>query len=676
MKRAGVDIGGTFTDVIVFDEETGDIEIAKTPSTPANPAEGVIDGLRKAETGIEALDFFSHGSTVGTNALIERELPRTGLITTEGFRDVHEIRDATKDDLWDAYEDVADPYVKRRDRLEVTERIDVDGAVVEPLDEADVREAARIFEARGIDTIAVSLINAYVNGEHETRVAEIVAEEHPEAFVCTSHEILPEMFEHERTSTTVINAALVPVVREYLTDLSAELSERGYDGDVLAMHSGGGVMTTEAIAYYAARIANSGPTAGAIASQHIAESCGFENAIGFDMGGTSADVSLTHEGDIETTEEWAVEYGYPIMFPSTDIETIGAGGGSVAWIDDGGSLRVGPRSQGADPGPACYMRGGDEPTTTDANVVLGWVDPEAFLGGDMEATAEPSREVIERDVAEPLGLGVTEAASAIERIAVANMCNAVRLVSTSKGYDPRDFALVAFGGAGPLHAAHVAREMSIPTVIVPPYPGINSALGCLLVDIEHDLSRTFIADATAEVVGDIETAFAEMETEIRERLNEEGVDDDGIRIDHELKMRYAGQWRSLEVACSRPIERMEAVRDRFHRRHERTYAYSDRDQPVEIYGLHVTGRGVVEKPAFPGIEPGTAAEARVGTREAYFESAGGYVGTDVYDRSALGAGATIEGPAIVEQMDSTVVVPPRASAETDGTGNIIITVPQ
>mgnify|MGYP000554329361 CR=1 FL=1 len=674
MKRAGVDIGGTFTDVIVFDEATGEIEIEKTPSTPANPAEGVINGLTKADTDIAALDFFSHGSTVGTNALIERALPRVGLITTEGFRDVHEIRDATKDELWDAYEDVAKPYVQRRDRLGVPERIDATGEVVEPLDEDAVREVARIFEKRGIDTIAVSLINAYTNGEHEQRVEELVAAEHPDAFVCTSHEILPEMFEHERTSTTVINAALVPVVREYLTDLSAQLGDRGYHGDVLAMHSGGGVMTTDAIAYYAARIANSGPTAGAIASQYIADQCDFENAIGFDMGGTSADVSLTHDGDIEMTDEWAVEYGYPIMFPSTDIETIGAGGGSIAWIDDGGSLRVGPRSQGADPGPACYMRGGDKPTTTDANVVLGWVDPDKFLGGDMAATAAPAREVIQRDIADPLGLDLTEAASAIERIAVANMCNAVRLVSTSKGYDPRDFALVAFGGAGPLHAAHVAREMNIPNVIVPPYPGINSALGCLLVDVEHDLSRTFIADATNDVVDDMETAYAEMEGEIHDRLTGEGVDDDQIRIDHTVKMRYTGQWRSLEVPCSRPIADMEDIRAGFHREHEQTYAYSDENQQVEIYGLHVTGRGLVEKPAFPEIDAGDAADARTGSRDAYFVEAGDFVETAIYDRASLGAGATFEGPAIVEQMDSTVVLPPSATAEVDSTGNIIITV--
>jgi N-methylhydantoinase A len=675
--RTGIDIGGTFTDVIVFDEDTGRIGVSKTPSTPDNPARGVMNGLGKADVDTADLDFFSHGSTVGTNALIERDLPRTGLVTTEGFRDVHEIRDGTKEDIWDAYSDIAPPYVKRRDRLEVKERVDYAGNVVTPLEEDDVRRAVELFRKRGIDTIAVSLINAYLNGEHETRVREIVEEEYPEAFVCVSHEILPEIFEHSRTSTTIINAALVPVVREYLTDLSHRLSEWGYDGDVLAMHSGGGVMTTDAIAYYAARIANSGPTAGAIAGAHVASLCGYENAIGLDMGGTSADVSLTYEGETETTDEWAVEYGYPIAFPSTDIETIGAGGGSVAWIDDGGSLRVGPRSQGADPGPACYGRGGDEPTITDANVVMGWINPSKFLGGDMDAAVEPAREVIKRDVADPLDMDLVEAARAIERIAVANTSNAVRLVSTSKGYDPREFALVAFGGAGPLHAGAIARDVDVPAVVVPPYPGINSALGCLLVDIEHDLSRTVLAEATEAVTDDVEENFGELEAEIGDRLATEGVDEERIRMDREISMRYAGQWRSLDVSCSRPVGSIEAVRERFHDEHQRAYAYSDRDQAVEIYGLRVTGVGVVEKPSFPEVGTTHADDpdgARRGTREAYFEYAGGFVETAVYDREALGADATIDGPAIVEQMDSTVVVPPEATAEVDRIGTIVIEV--
>lgn len=678
MIRTGIDIGGTFTDMIVFDEQTGHIGVTKTPSTPDNPARGVMNGLTKADINIVDLDFFSHGSTVGTNALIERDLPRIGLITTDGFRDVHEIRDGTKEDIWDAYADVAPPYVKRRDRLEVTERVDYAGNIVTPLEEDDVRRATELFQKRGIETIAICLVNAYVNGEHEARVRDIVREIYPEAFVCVSHEILPEMFEHPRTSTTIINAALVPVVREYLTDLSHRLAEQGYDGDVLAMHSGGGVMTTDAIAYYAARIANSGPTAGAIAGAHVASLCGYENAIGLDMGGTSADVSLTHDGEIETTDEWAVEYGYPIMFPSTDIETIGAGGGSVAWIDEGGSLRVGPHSKGADPGPACYRRGGDEPTITDANVVMGWIDPSQFLGGDMDAAAGPARTVIERDIADPLDMGLVEAARSIERIAVANMSNAVRLVSTSKGYDPREFALVAFGGAGPLHACAVARDMNIPAVVIPPYPGINSALGCLLVDVEHDISRTVLAEATDDVTDEVEETFEQLEGEIGERLAAEGVDEQHIRIDREMRMRYTGQWRSLSVSCSRPTKSVEAVRDRFHREHERTYAYSNPDQAVEIYGLQVTGVGVVEKPSFPEIDTGDADDdfdvTRQKTREAYFEESGQFVETAVIDRTALGAGVSFDGPAIVEQMDSTVVVPPNATAEVDRTGNIIIEV--
>jgi len=675
MLRAAIDIGGTFTDVIVFDEETNSISVEKTPSTPDNPANGVLNGLEKVEAGIDDLDFFSHGSTVGTNALIERELPRIGLVTTEGFRDVLEIRDGTKEDIWDMYDDVAPPYVKRRDRLEVPERIDYSGEVLEPLDEAAAREVVDTLRVRGIETIAVSFINSYMNGEHEQRMEEIINEEYPEAFVCTSHEIYPEMFEHERTSTTVINAGLVPVVREYLTDLSDRLEQQGYEGDVLAMHSGGGVMTTDTIAYYAARIANSGPTAGAIAGASVAEQCGFENAIGLDMGGTSTDISLTYDGEIETTEEWAVEFGYSIMFPSTEIETIGAGGGSIAWIDDGGSLRVGPKSQGADPGPACYQRGGNEPTVTDANVILNWVDPGNFLGGDMRADEEPSRRVLEEKIADPLGLGLTEAAQAIEEISIANMCNAVRVLSTSKGYDPREFALVAFGGAGPLHAAKVAQQMNIPKVIIPPYPGINSALGCLLVDVEHDLSQTYVATLDEDAVDDIESEFRKLEVEVKERLLEEGIERQQMRVDRELKMRYAGTWRSLEIPCVRPFSDIDDVKERFHREHERAYAHSNPDQPIDVYGLRVTGKGVVAQPDFPELaEQDDPERALKGTRESYFEDAGGYVETDVYEREALGFGTEFDGPVIVEQMDSTVLVPLGTSASVDRTGNIVIDV--
>lgn len=675
MIRAGVDVGGTFTDVIIFDEDTGEIRITKTPSTPKNPAQGILDGLEKAETDFGSLGLFSHGSTVGTNALITRELPRTGLITTPGFRDVLEIGRSTKEDVWDAYKDVAPPYVRRRDRLEVPERIDYAGEVVTPLDEEAGREAVRVFRKRGIQSIAIAFVNAYMNGAHEARMREIVEEGHPDAFVCCSHEILPEMFEHERTSTTVINAALAPVVMRYLTDLSAHLAERGYAGDVLAMHSGGGVMTVEAMSFYASRIANSGPTAGAIAGAFIAQQCGFENAIGLDMGGTSADVSLTYQGDVQTTDEWYVEYGYPIMFPSADIKTIGAGGGSVAWIDEGGALRVGPRSMGADPGPACYRKGGDQPTITDANLLLNWLDPEMFLGGDMKIDPALSKQAVQKRVGDPFDMDLVDAAVAIEEIATANMSNAVGLVSTAKGFDPRDFALVAFGGAGPLHAANVARTMNIPRVIVPPWPGINSALGCLLVDVEHDLAQTLITPAEDEVVGDLEVQFQAMEEQMHGRLAKEGIPEDRMRIDRNLNMRYTGQWRHLSIPAGGPLgTSLKEVVEEFHREHQRVHAYSDPEKDVQIYGLRVTGKGLVPKPAFPRIPKGNGAKALRGERAAYFKEADGFVPTKVYLRDKLGAGATLEGPAIVEQMDSTVAIPPGDAVRVDGMGNIILTI--
>lgn len=676
MIRAGVDVGGTFTDTIIFDEDTGQIRVAKTPSTPRNPAEGILNGLEKAGTDFESLTLFSHGSTVGTNALITRDLPRTGLITTPGFRDILEIRRATKEDIWDAYKDVAPPYVRRRDRLEVEERIDYAGNIVTPFNEEKARDVVRIFRKRGVKSIAISFINAYMNGVHEKRMKEIVQEDYPEAFICCSHEILPEMFEHERTSTTVINAVLAPVVTRYLTDLSKKLREKGYSGDVLAMHSGGGVMTVEAMAHYAARIANSGPTAGAIAGAFIAKQCEFDNAIGLDMGGTSTDVSLTYKGEVQVTDEWWVEYGYPIMFPSADIKTIGAGGGSIAWIDDGGSLRVGPKSMGADPGPACYRRGGDQPTITDSNLLMNWLDPAMFLGGDMRIDPSLSEEVLKKKIADPFGMDVVEAAVSIEDITIENMCNAVGLMSTARGYDPRDFALVAFGGAGPLHAAYVAKRMNIPTVIVPPWPGINSALGCLLVDIEHDLSRTLISPATDDVVEEIEGRFLEMEKEMEGRLRKEGISGDRMQIDRSLSMRYAGQWRSLSISATRPLGKsLKGVVEEFHRQHQRFHAYSDREREVQIYGLRVTGKGLVRKPKFPKIGRVKEAEhAKMGERAAYFQEKDGFVPTDVYLRSKLDASAEIEGPAIVEQMDSTVVIPPGINARVDDIGNLILTI--
>lgn len=672
--RVAVDVGGTFTDLIVHDEDTGSVAVAKTASIPNDPAAAIMAALAKAEIAPRDMAFFAHGSTVGTNALITRRLPRTAVVATAGFRDVHEIRRGTKPDLWDAYSDVAPPYVKRRDRFEVPERVDYAGATLTPLDEDAARSVARKIRERGYESVAVTFINAYMNGDHEARMKAIIAEEAPGVFCCTSYEILPEVFEHERFSTTIINACLAPVVSRYLTSLTEQLRDGDYQGDVLVLHSGGGVMTAEAISRNAARIAVSGPAAGAMAGAFFARQCGFENAISLDMGGTSADISLMYAGEVRVSNEWSVEFGYPIMFPSIEIVTIGAGGGSVAWIDPGGSLRNGPQSMGADPGPAAYQRGGQEATNTDANLVLGRLSPKGLLGGAMPLDREAAERAVSDKVAKPLGYDAVRAADAVIQVANANMADAVRLVSIRRGYDPRDFCLVAFGGAGSVHAAHLARELDIPAVVVPPYPGITSALGCLLLDVRHDLFRTYLTSAEGASSEALEREFEKLEEEARERLAVEGITGERVHLRRLMDMRYVGQWRSLTAPVSTPLgENLDASLARFHEEHQREYSFSDLDQRVEIYGLRVVGLGLVDKPEFPRLESGGAlAAAKSGEREVYFGEAGGFRTTAVYDRAALAAGTTFDGPAIVEQMDSTVVVPPDWRAEVDDYGNIVL----
>ncbi len=391
--RVAVDVGGTFTDICILDEATSAIRVAKVPSTPADPMEGVITGIEGAGVDLARTALFSHGTTVATNALITRRFPPVAMVTTQGFRDVIEIRRGTKENLWDAYDDVAPPYVRRRDRFEVPERVGFDGAVLEPVDEAAARDVARILRRRRVESVAVCFINAYANGANERRMAEILVEELPGVNVTTSSDVLPEIFEHERFSTTIANAVLQPLVGGYVRRLADRLEEKGYRGDLLLLHSGGGVMTPRTVERYAARLAASGIAAGAIASRHLAVLAGYPNAIGLDMGGTSTDISLAIDGELRTTREWHVEYGYPICFPSIEVLTIGAGGGSLAWIDAAGSLRNGPQSAGADPGPACYGRGGTRPTNSDANLLLGRLSP--ALVGSIRLDAEAARAAIE-----------------------------------------------------------------------------------------------------------------------------------------------------------------------------------------------------------------------------------------------------------------------------------------
>jgi N-methylhydantoinase A len=663
--RVAVDVGGTFTDVFVLDEDTAEVRVAKVPSTPRDPMQGVMDGVAAAEVDLRDVTLFSHGTTVATNALITRRFPESAMVTTRGFRDVLEIRDGTRDDLWDAYKDVAPPYIRRRDRFEVTERVDYEGTVLTELDEAEARALGKRLGRRGVETVAVCFINSYANPVHEVRMREILEEELPDVSISTSSETLPEIFEYERFSTTVANAVLSPLVSGYVHRLEERLEDGGYAGDLLLLHSGGGVMTGAMVQKFAGRVAASGIAAGAIACRHVAALCGFEHAIGLDMGGTSTDISLVYGGEMRTTKAWAVEYGHPICFPSIEILTIGAGGGSLAWIDPAGSLRNGPQSAGADPGPACYQRGGDEPTNTDANVVLGRLGGD-LIGGAVALDPKAAETAIGR-VADPLELDTTDAARAVIRVANANMADAVRLISIRRGYDPREFALVVFGGAGALHGAALAKELSIPTVLVPPNPGITSALGCLLVDVRHDLSEMFLRRVDEVNLDELEQEFGKLEAEGRERLAAEGVQEDRMSLQRTIAMRYLGQWRSLAVAVDANIESLADVVTRFHDEHEREFAYRREDAPIEIYQLALQAVGVTPKPELARYDADVDAVVPepIATRLVHFDELDAAVETPIHDRAGLPAGARVDGPAIIQQLDSTVVVPPGVVAEID-----------
>lgn len=671
--RVAVDVGGTFTDVFAFDDRANQTWIAKVPST-GDSIDGVMTSLSSAGVRVSEMSLFCHGSTIATNALLTRRFGRPMMVTTRGFRDIIEIRRGTREDLWDLFKDPAPPYVPRRDRLEVSERIDYSGSVVQQLDEREAMRVARILRRRGAESVAICFVNSYANPRNEQRMREILGEELPGVPVSASGEVLPEVFEYDRFSTTVINAALAPLVGGYVHRLEGALQEAGYTGDILLLHSGGGVMTPRGALSLPARLAASGLAAGAIAGRHIAESCGFDNAIGLDMGGTSTDISLVHEGEVQTTKEWFVEWGYPICFPSIDVRTIGAGGGSLAWIDEAGSLRNGPESAGADPGPACYSKGNNRPTNTDANLILGRLGDQ-LLGGAMRLDRNASHAAVAREIAEPLGLGIEAAAKAIIQVANANMADALRLISIRRGYDPRDFVLVVFGGAGPLHGVALARELAIPKVLIPASPGVTSALGGLLVDVRHDLATTFVGRADHVRPAEVEATFKELEAEARDRLAAENVQGHEMRLARAIDMRYVGQWRSLAVPIDAPVTSLEGAVAEFHAAYDREHRYRRTGAEVEIYRLNVRATGMVDKPALPKHQRGRAVDPQpAGTRSVLFDEENQRLETPVFQREKLPAGARLRGPAIVEQLDSTVLVPPAVDAEVDDWLNIQIDV--
>ncbi|WP_251343997.1 hydantoinase/oxoprolinase family protein [Haloplanus halophilus] len=670
--RVGVDVGGTFTDVVVADADG--ITMLKVPSTPDAPDRGVLDGLDAAgeDAGLdpEAVDFFAHGTTVATNALLEREWAATALVTTAGFRDAVEIGRQTRPSLYDLGAEKPSPVVPRDRRFEVPERLDRRGDVVEPLDEAAAREVARAVADADVESVAVCFLFAFEDASHERRMAEILREEGVDCECSLSSDVLPEIREYERTLATTINAALKPVMNRYLGRLAAGIDDAGVPAAMRVMQSNGGVASASAARERPVNTLLSGPAAGVRGASHVAGEAGFDDVLTMDMGGTSCDVSLVRDGDPVVTTEGTVGE-YPVTVPMVDVHTIGAGGGSIAWVDEGGSLRVGPRSAGADPGPICYGRGGTEPTVTDAHLLLGRIDPGVFFEGSADESTV--REAVRERLAEPLDLSVEAAAQGILEVANANMERALRVVSVERGHDPRDFSLVAYGGAGPLHAAELAAELDVPRVVVPRSAGVLSALGLLISDVVYEDGVSTVRPWAEVEPATLTERFEALAADRRARLADEGYPPERRRFERAVDLRYRGQSFDLRIPLpdgDLDGDDLSAVADRFHERHERRYGHASPDEPVELVTVRLRSRGVVDPPALSMAEGGTADPDPRTTRRASF--ADDRHETPVYDRSTLATGAAFDGPAIVEGVESTAVVPPGAEASVDDLGNVVI----
>lgn len=680
--RIGIDSGGTFTDVCLFDDATGMVAVWKVPSTPDDPsraiARGTQEGVERVGASPADIAYFGHGSTVGTNALIQHRGVKTGLVTTEGFRDLIEIGRQKRPDLYDLQADKAPPLVTRDLRFGVAERVRHDGAVETPLDEGAVRQAARALKAEGVKAVAIGFLYGFVRPEHEEAAKRIVAEEFPEAFICASHEVAPEFREYERISTTVVNAYLGPVMQGYIRRLADRLKELGLKATPHLTQSNGGVIGFDMAARLPVRTVLSGPSTGVVAAQAIGAMIGIPNLITFDMGGTSSDVALLDDGEAKLASEANV-HGYPIKAPMLDIHTVGAGGGSLAAIDSGGLLKVGPRSAGADPGPVCYGRGATEPAVTDANVVLQTLNPTHLLGGRMPIDQSLSKQAIGR-LADELGLDLMATAQGIISVVTANMAKAIRVISVQRGHDPRDYALVAFGGAGPLHAARLARELDMKRIVVPRNPGIGCALGLLLTDLRANFATTRLATLSDALVPDMAEIVVALQEQADHWFAEEGVASADRRLKRTADLRYHGQNYELAIDVpDGPITpaTIAALAEGFAAAHKRLYGFVAEGEAVQLVTYRVEAVGLVPKAAFrPEPDAGPdASHAIIGSREVWFPEAGGFVACPIYDRDKLKSGNRFAGPAIVEQMDSTTVLLPGMTATVEPYLNLILEMP-
>jgi len=670
-----IDIGGTFTDLIGFDEKTNAFIQAKSLTTPAQLVQGIIDCLNKSGIKADGIDELIHGSTIAINTLIERNGAKTGLVVTRGTRDVYIIGRGNRPEAYNLLFHKHRPLVSRQLTREVEERVLPSGEVHARLDRASLKEACQVLKDEGVDAVAVCFLHSYVNPEHERAAGEALRDALPDAYLSLSHDILREYREFERMSTTVVNAYIGPKVGGYVSSLKSSLGKIGFRGNLSIMRSNGGVMTPEVATERPVAMMESGPVGGIIASAQVGLALDNQNVISFDMGGTTAKASLIRDGEPTLAPGYYVggyAGGHPVMLPMIDVVEVGAGGGSIAWIDDIGALKVGPQSAGADPGPICYKGGGNEPTITDANVVLGRLDPDNFLGGAMKLDAEGAAHGIAENIAKPLKMDTVAAAQAIVDIAISKMSLAVREVSVEKGYDPRDFALVASGGAGPLHVIAIARELHIPTVIVPLFPSHFSALGMLLADERHDFIRTAYSDLASADFAELVKIYEEMRGQARSSLRHARGAEEQIALD----LRYVGQEFTLSVPVTLAQLKSgnrKAIRQAFDALYEHRYAHHSPDEPVEMVNMRLGAIGKRTKLAFPRLGKGRSAKpAR--HRDVYFLDAKKPVRCPVYERDTLAAGTRITGPAIVQELGTTTVLFKGDDCRVASSGELIIKV--
>jgi len=690
--RLGVDIGGTFTDLVFLGSVGGEIRIKKVSSTPDDYARAIGEGIRAVfhEAGIGGPQIVEviHGTTVASNAMLERRGARTGLLTTAGFRDVLEIGRGRAPRLYDLDFEKPAPLVPRSLRRPVAERIDRHGRVLQPLDvEGARRELGRLLD-EGIESLAISLLNSYANAEHEQALKGLARELAPALYLSLSSEVHREIREYERTSTTVTNAYVMPVVERYLRRLEGELASDGVRAPLLIMQSNGGIMRAAAAMAKPVHIIESGPAAGVVGAAHLARRMGLGNVVTFDMGGTTAKASIVENGQLSRAAEMEVGAGanvignrlmkgggYLVRVPAIDIAEVGAGGGSIIWLDKGGAMRVGPQSAGAVPGPVCYNAGGTEPTVTDANVLLGYLNPDYLVGGGLRLDAERAARVLHDRVALPVGLDLTAAAYGAHLIANSNMIRAVKAVSTERGRDPRDYVLFAFGGNGSLHGVGMAGELEMRAVIVPPAPGLFSAFGLLFSEVEHHIVRSYLRRLADVDVAELHGLLGRLAAEADATLADEGYGPEARALTWEADLRYVGQSFELTIPFGARALTPGALSDlaeRFGQEHERTYGHRAVDEPVEIVSLRLTARGVPTGPRVPErLHVHRAAQPAGASRRVYFGDKHGWLETPVIDRGNL-RGVRCEGPAIVEEYDATTVVPPGCQARLDEWGNIAI----